>query len=57
MNHRGPRRRKEKGLKTFGEIMTENFPNLVKKTDIQVQEARRFPNKMNSETHANTHYN
>ena len=27
--------------------MTENFPNLVKETDIQVQEVQRVPNKMN----------
>ena len=27
--------------------MTENFPNLVKEKDIQVQEAQRIPNKMN----------
>ena len=27
--------------------MTENFPNLVKEIDIQVQEAQRNPNKMN----------
>ena len=26
---------------------TENFPNLGKETDIQVQEAQRVPNKMN----------
>ena len=26
--------------------MKENFPNLVKKVDIQVQEAQRVPNKM-----------
>ena len=26
--------------------MTENFPNLVKEIDIQVQEAHRVPNKM-----------
>ena len=26
--------------------MKENFPNLVKKMDIQVQEAQRAPNKM-----------
>ena len=25
----------------------ENFPNLVKKIDIQVQKAQRIPNKMN----------
>ena len=27
-------------------IMKENFPNLVKEIDIQVQEAQRFPNKL-----------
>ena len=26
--------------------MKENFPNLVKEIDIQVQEAQRVPNKM-----------
>ena len=29
-------------------IMTENFPNLVKEIDIQVQEAQRVPNKMDT---------
>ena len=29
----------------FEEIMTENFPNLVKEKDTQVQEAQRVPNK------------
>ena len=32
----------------FEKIMTENFPNLVKEIDIQVQEAQRVPNMMNS---------
>ena len=27
--------------------MTENFPNMNKETDIQVQEGQRVPNKMN----------
>ena len=27
--------------------MADNFPNLKKETDIQVQEARKVPNKMN----------
>ena len=27
-------------------IIKENFPNLVKETDIQVQEAQRIPNKL-----------
>nr|KAF6501048.1 hypothetical protein HJG59_008036 [Molossus molossus] len=31
----------------FETIMAENFPNLVKETNIQVQEAQRVPNKMN----------
>ena len=29
----------------FEKIMKENFPNLVKEVDIQVQEAERVPNK------------
>ena len=28
--------------------MKENFPNLVKEIDMQVQEAQRVPNKMGS---------
>ena len=32
--------------KLFEEIMTKNFPNLVKEKDIQVQEAQRVPNKL-----------
>ena len=32
----------------FEEIKAENFPNLGKETGIQVQEAQRVPNKMNS---------
>ena len=31
--------------------MSENFPNLKKETDIQVQEAQRVPNKMNPNRH------
>jgi hypothetical protein len=38
----------EKRIKNvFAEIMTENFPNLKKETDIQVQEAQRFPQHIN----------
>ena len=29
-------------------VMKENFPNLVKEIDIQVQEAQRIPNKMDA---------
>ena len=28
--------------------MKENFPNLVKETDMQIQEAQRVPNKMDA---------
>ena len=42
-------REREKEIKNvFKEIMAENFPYLKKTTDIQVQEAQRVPNKMNS---------
>ena len=30
----------------FEKIMRENFPNLVKEIDMQVQEAQRVPNQM-----------
>ena len=30
----------------FEKIMKENFPNLVKETDMQVQEAQRVSNKL-----------
>ena len=32
----------------FEKIMKENFPNLVKELDMQVQEAQRVPNKMDT---------
>ena len=32
----------------FEKIMKENFSNLVKEIDMQVQEAQRVPNKMNA---------
>ena len=48
-HYRGPRRRREKGPeKIFEEIIAENFPNLGKETDIQVQESQRIPNRINS---------
>ena len=50
MNHRGAgRRRESKKLKTYlKKIMKENFPNLVKEIDMQIQEAQRVPNKMDT---------
>ena len=32
----------------FEKIMKENFPNLVKEIDMQVQETQRVPNKMDA---------
>ena len=40
-------RRESKILETYLKKMRDNFPNLVKEIDIQVQEARRVQNKMN----------
>ena len=34
----------------FEKIMKENSPNLVRGIDIKVQEAQRFPNKMDAKT-------
>ena len=40
-------KRKSKKLKTYlKKIMKENFPNMAKEIDIQVQEAQRVPNKL-----------
>ena len=51
-HHVFARRRKERERDQeieylFEKIMIENFPNLVKEIDIQVQEVQRVPNKMN----------
>ena len=40
---------KEEEIKNlFEKIMKENFPSLVKESDMQVQEAQRVPNKMDA---------
>ena len=40
--------KREQGIENLCEkIMTENFPNLVKEMNIQIQEVQRVPNKMN----------
>ena len=48
LNHRGARRRRGRAEieNLFEKIMKENFPNLAKETNIQVQEAQRVPNKL-----------
>ena len=37
--------------------MAENFPNLKKKTDTQILEAQRVPNKLNQIDLTQTYYN
>ena len=40
---------REKGIENvFEEIMAENSPNVTTETHIQIWEAQKFPNKMNS---------
>ena len=34
-------------IRVFKAIMAENFPNLGREIDIQVQEAQRTPNRLN----------
>ena len=48
LNHRGARRRRpEQEIENlFENIMKENFPNLAREIDMQVQEAQRVPNKL-----------
>ena len=44
-----PEGEKEQEIRNlFEKIMEENFPNLVKEIDMQVQEAQRVPNKMDA---------
>ena len=56
-HHRGDRNRRERPKigNLFEKIMKENFPNLMKKIDIQVQEAWRIPNKMDVKRPAPRH--
>ena len=37
----------------FERIMKENFPNLIKEIEIQVQEAQTIANKLDPNTHHN----
>ena len=59
MLHRGARgeEKKQEIGNLFEKIMKEIFPNLVKEIDMQVQEAQRFPNKMDADAHPKTHHN
>ena len=58
MHNRDSRRgkKREKGMENiFEEIMAENFTNLKKETDVQIQEAQRVPNKINPKRHTPRH--
>ena len=47
---------REKGAENlFAEIIAENFPNMGKGTDIQIQEVQRVPNKINPKRSTPTH--
>lgn len=47
-HYKGPRMRGEKGTKNlFKELRLENFPNLWKERDIQIQESQKASNKLN----------
>ena len=39
----------------FEKIMKENFPNLAKEIDIQIQEAQRVPNKLDPKRNTPRH--
>ena len=53
IHYRGPRRRRERERteKIFEEIIVENFPNIGKEIDTQVQEAQRVPYRINPMRH------
>ena len=42
------RRKIGTGKKIFEEIIAENFPNMVKDLNLQIQESQCIPNKINS---------
>ena len=53
-----PGEREQDTKNILEEIVTENFPHLVKEIDLQVQEAHRTPNKRNPKgDHTKTHHN
>ena len=59
LNHRDARRRRgrARNRKLFETIMKENFPNLVKEINIQVQEAQSPKQVGPKEGHIKTHHN
>ena len=65
LHHRVPEReeKKQENANQFEKLMKENFPNLVKVKDMQVQETQRDPNRMDDpvwipkEACSETHHN
>lgn len=49
--------RKKGAESVFREIIAENFPNLGKELNIQLQEASRTPYYLNTKTSSKIHYN
>ena len=54
-NHRGARRGEQEIVNLSENIMNENFPNLAKEIDIQVQEAQRIPNNLDPKRNTPRH--
>ena len=52
-----PRRRRGTTERIFEEIMAENFPNLVKFMNLQIQEGQQTSRINSKETHSDEHYN
>ena len=47
MHDRGPRRRREKGLKKiFEKVVAENFPNMGREIVYQILEMQRVPGRI-----------
>ena len=55
-NTMDPEEEREKGVESiFEDIIAENFPNLGKETDIQVQEVQRVPYRTNPKMNTSRH--
>ena len=53
-----PEGEEEQGTENlFEKVMTENFPNSMRKKVTQVQEAQSITIKMNPESHSKMHHN
>ena len=56
MNHRSPRRRRQKDHeKILEEIIVENFPKMGKEIISKVQEIQRVPNRINTKQNTTRH--